>query len=624
MSIAGSADSAASARPAASAPPWPWSPWAAVVLGCALVLALTAGKALSVWRTGVFLDPDDAMRAVEVRDLLAGQGWFDMVQHRMAPGHGVPMHWSRLADLPIAAAEILVRGPVGQETAECLVRLAQPVALLAVFLAALARIAHALIGPRGPLAACLLAGCGLETVGVYIPGHIHHHALQVTLLAVLAALVADGVAEPRRRGRKFAWAGGVAAVSLAINLQNVPFLAVVVAALGLAWVLRGGAFDRALRRFALALVAGCSAVFLLQVPPDRYLVATADAFGAPHLAAAWLGGAALAALSFASPRLAGPVRRAAAALLLAGAVLVALRTCCPACLGDPYAAVDPLLRSRWLAEVGEAMPLAELMRRDPAGTLPIAAALSIGLALLAAAALLSRGAAQARWLVLGGFVLAGVAGSLWEVRVAASAEPFAALGGAWALCRLFDPSRPRRPLAAPLCVVCGLAVTQAGWAAAMPAVAWFGRPAAGTAPRSPAVDAESCFLPSAYAGLAALPPGLVLSTIDPGSQILAYTAHAVLAAPYHRNSYGDLLSLEAFDAEPGAARALAVREGVRYVALCLTSPEAVEAAGRAPDGLAAALLAGHPPPWLADVGAGRGPVRVYRVADPGPPVSSAP
>ena len=45
---------------------------------------------------------DDYMRLVEVRDLLAGQGWFDLTQYRLDPPAGVVMHWSRVVDVPIA------------------------------------------------------------------------------------------------------------------------------------------------------------------------------------------------------------------------------------------------------------------------------------------------------------------------------------------------------------------------------------------------------------------------------------------------------------------------------------------------------------------------------------------
>ncbi|TIR63053.1 MAG: GtrA family protein, partial [Mesorhizobium sp.] len=43
-------------------------------------------------------DNDSMLRLVEVRDLLAGQGWFDLHQYRMGLTGGFVMHWSRLVD----------------------------------------------------------------------------------------------------------------------------------------------------------------------------------------------------------------------------------------------------------------------------------------------------------------------------------------------------------------------------------------------------------------------------------------------------------------------------------------------------------------------------------------------
>ena len=41
-----------------------------------------------------FPDPDDALRLVQLRDWLAGQGWYDMVQHRVDPA---PVSYTHLA-----------------------------------------------------------------------------------------------------------------------------------------------------------------------------------------------------------------------------------------------------------------------------------------------------------------------------------------------------------------------------------------------------------------------------------------------------------------------------------------------------------------------------------------------
>src|SRR5690349_21236823 len=60
-------------------------------------------------------DNDSSLRLVEVRDLLAGQGWFDLHQYRMGTEGGFLMHWSRLVDAPIAAIILVVTAVTGSQ-----------------------------------------------------------------------------------------------------------------------------------------------------------------------------------------------------------------------------------------------------------------------------------------------------------------------------------------------------------------------------------------------------------------------------------------------------------------------------------------------------------------------------
>ena len=69
----------------------------------ALILTLAMADNIATLR---FVDPDDAMRLMEVRDWLAGQSWWDVAQHRFNRGD-FPMHWSRLVDIPLAAVLML-------------------------------------------------------------------------------------------------------------------------------------------------------------------------------------------------------------------------------------------------------------------------------------------------------------------------------------------------------------------------------------------------------------------------------------------------------------------------------------------------------------------------------------
>src|ERR1700722_5639577 len=100
-----------------------------ILMGAVTAFSLYLGSGLNS------LSTDDAMRLVEVRDLLAGQGWFDLTQYRLNPPTGVEMHWSRLIDLPLAALIEFFSMFLSRSLAEQVVLAVWPTALLLVFLA---------------------------------------------------------------------------------------------------------------------------------------------------------------------------------------------------------------------------------------------------------------------------------------------------------------------------------------------------------------------------------------------------------------------------------------------------------------------------------------------------------
>jgi hypothetical protein len=154
---------------------WPLAAW-----------TVFAAAALWLTRTGISLDTDSAMRLVQVRDLLHGQGWFDTVQYRMNTPDGLAMHWSRLVDAPLAMLMIV---------SEPFALTAWPLLLLAAALLLLARIARALGGQAAMIVVLGLALLSTETHAVFAPGNIDHHGLQLVLM--LGALL--GVIERRPR-----------------------------------------------------------------------------------------------------------------------------------------------------------------------------------------------------------------------------------------------------------------------------------------------------------------------------------------------------------------------------------------------------------------------------------------
>src|SRR6202790_1181547 len=97
------------------------------------------------------MSTDDAMRLVEVRDLIAGQGWFDLMQHRLDPP-GVSMHWSRVIDAPLAALIVMLRPLTGAAGAEAVTLILWPALLFGAALLLVAAIDGAWVkAPRGSL-----------------------------------------------------------------------------------------------------------------------------------------------------------------------------------------------------------------------------------------------------------------------------------------------------------------------------------------------------------------------------------------------------------------------------------------------------------------------------------------
>ena len=98
-----------------------------------MVAALVTRAILTASSTPLIFDTDDAMRLTVVHDLLAGQGWFDHVQHRLNTPFGAEIHWSRLIDAPQAALLLTLRPLLGP-LADTVLAYAWPLLLLLAML----------------------------------------------------------------------------------------------------------------------------------------------------------------------------------------------------------------------------------------------------------------------------------------------------------------------------------------------------------------------------------------------------------------------------------------------------------------------------------------------------------
>ena len=167
-------------------------------------------------------DNDSLLRLVEIRDLIGGQGWFDLHQYRMGPQGGFVMHWSRLVDAPIAAIILVVSALTGKlATGETVALFAWTTLLMAAALAFMLRIARAVGDDWALMPALIICTAALHFGGVFAPGDIDHHNVQLTL--TLAAMTALIVGRSHVAGIA---AGAACALMLAVGMETLPYVAV--------------------------------------------------------------------------------------------------------------------------------------------------------------------------------------------------------------------------------------------------------------------------------------------------------------------------------------------------------------------------------------------------------------
>jgi hypothetical protein len=556
-----------------------------------LWLAATVAIAFPSINGRVFdaMSTDDAMRLVEVRDWIGGQGWFDLFQYRLDPP-GTSMHWSRIVDAPLAALILLLRPLIGTHGAETVTLFLWPLLLFAAALALIAAIARQMSGSitHSQIMAVVLAVLSVPALIHFRPGAIDHHNAQIVLLLALVLLTS----QIEQSAVKAALGGLVASLSLAIGIEMLPAIAATgVAVVGL-FVWRGASVSRQVGAFGAALAASSLLLAPALLPLPSLASPVCDAFGAPVLLLVAGGGISLM-IMVGIDRLHSTLRlRLATGTASAIALVGAFLSLFAGCIASPYAQLDPLVTSLWVDKVVESMSLATMLQLTPQKVLGFYGFPLMTMGFASAALIQSNPLGRFRW-ILGIMTLAALIGfSVWEMRGTAAATMLAAPIFAASLAILWPTLAPGRSL-----VLLALAVSPASFAAlglsAKPLIDLIFKPQMIIAERG----ASACRTVSDVASLTQLPRGRVMAPIDLGPMILANADHAVFAAPYHRNNDGNLAMLKLMLAPIPAARQILSDRRVDYVVICATAPEQ-DVVKLAPDGLAARLGRGETPDFL--------------------------
>lgn len=565
---------------------------AATWLVCGVMIALQ----LAVFAAGSHqpYDPDDFMRMQQVSDLLAGQSWWDVTQYRMDPPAGTSMHWSRLVDLPLAVLALLFGLFVSPENALFWAGVFTPMLYLcaAVFLLRAIALRLGLSGMQ------MLVGLGLLVLmplvpPAFTPLRVDHHVPQAVLALVCALALLHA---PSRRASLIG--GAAAAAWLNISLEGLPVVALLAALYGLRYVLTR---ETALGWFLTALAVSAPAISLATRPANEFAL-WCDILLPAHWAsfAAAAGLAVIAARLPAQDRLGGRVLALAPIPLICAPLYLALIGTCPA---DPFATIDPLLRTWFLSMVGEGLPVWVQPRDMMAMALCLPVLIGAGL-LAALRAEPDDAERRMRWYVHAALALGVALYGLWVLREMLVAQllavPFviALLGHAMPRARSIAALLPR-VLATVLVLVF---VTPTGPSLLGKLTMGEDHPATGSAAAAEAIsDAGAPSATCNYADLTRLPTGFVISTYNASPAILSLTPHDVTSGPYHRNAAGLGAVINFFMGDAGAAEQIARSRNADYLAVCLDDETlSVFGEGR-PQSMAYRLASGDAPGWLQPV-----------------------
>lgn len=557
-----------------------------------IIISLIYKYAIGSWpniSNYILPDNDDAMRVIEVRDWLNGQGFFDGFNHRLNPPNGGDVHWSRIGDLPLAFIELILK-PFGLKNYESIAVFITPLLLSFVFALSIGKAAFELEKSKITFAIAAIMALNVPIIMSYfIPGRVDHHNIQIIclVLAVLGALKIDV--------KGAVLSGFAMALSLTIGFETMPQLVIIIAWFTINWLLNPSEFKNIIiafcQSFAIFIICG----FLINVPPSEWNIPVNDALSIAQILPILIGSVSLMICANYQSEKTFLIR-----FLTLGAIgvcVIASALQYPVLLQKPYFQTDELMHKLWLSKIVETHPLISVKPKTLVNLGMFAVLASIA-AIIQLIVLFKRETPSqtdsfklSKWfLICGLVVISSIMAFFWQARVAGIANSIAIIVVSSFVTYLFI--RKRYEYAIIALVILNPFLPQMISNILAKSETKTTKYAVG--------GGKTCKGVQAFSSLAKMPKGLIAAPIDFGAQALIATHHSVLAAPYHRNQ-GNRKAYDIFIAEPETAKKLLIQNKIDYVAICAKSAEIVNIANYSPNGLMAMLKQDKYPNYLEPI-----------------------
>jgi hypothetical protein len=581
-------------------PPFRTSHWI-VLLYLVLSVVYNPNSAFNRW---VLPDTDDYMRFVQVFNWLDGQSWWDMRLPHLYPEHPITLHWARLVDIPLAGLLLLLEGlnrffqwGAERQGLAMLVGFLFPCLILTALLLFIRVMARPLLGHRWAGLACFFVPLCLQLIFQFLPMRVDHHAY-IILSAAIAFLALQHMVLGLHARRVMVLAGTSLAVGMWNGAEILPMLAGFCLCFTtlLVWQRKKFLFALALL-FGLSLFLFNSLFLVIARAPDAWWAIEYDTFSLFYVLLAGMTALYFAVLFVASRVTLNPFLLAALAVFTGLAEIAALLQAFPDFIGGPYAKVNPLLNELFFPNIREAVPFIQawLEVATNFSTSPSQAVGSglyfmmtrlftpcVGLAAAIYYGLKREQSSRWRqlWLLYAFFILffTGLA-MFWQIRVITYAQIFAIPPVVFCLLR----SLRSLPLYYTGRQLFGWEVMTVMAFSILPVLV------------VPGIILQNKFNPDMlfYIGSSGTMPckdrskiiahlqeleengkaATIMAPLDYTPELMFYTKHDFIAAPYHRNDRGiiDMAFFFRSKGEDAVARRIAKTNGLDYVLVCKAS-----------------------------------------------------
>lgn len=382
--------------------------WGAVVF-CAFIMILVTARmiGLSPHDLPSYIGTDTYSRMVRVRDLWAGGSWFNPVYDQVIP-HGLLSHWTRPLDVLISVCALPFMLVMRQETALFWGGYVVAPGLGIVTAGLLAAALRRVLTPLQTAMTIVSLICVTPLLATFLPGRPDHYAALIPVLALIVWGLVLMATSPY--GRHGATLVGIALpLAVWVNISGVLAALLFPVALGVRWLVAGGAWSQLNQRVAAVASATCLVILFVERPPlDTVSVVEFDRVSVWHLCVFlaivlfWTGIRTVEQRWPAIDR--GAVSRLVPAIPLAlvgvGALLVAF----PQVLAPDHGiAIDPLYVGVRLLRIEEYYPLIDAADFESAWTVLSAVATQTGyllpliISVVGMLILLVRGGPERRW-----------------------------------------------------------------------------------------------------------------------------------------------------------------------------------------------------------------------------------